>query len=126
MRTRFLSLTALVLMSACAPGFVPPVTDTGVEGYVTIGPSCPVMQVGNPCPDRPYAGTLTILAEPSRLQVAQIQADAKGYYRVELTPGHYILRPESPGTLPHAADLPLTVLAHQVTRLDVVYDSGVR
>jgi hypothetical protein len=117
---------ALVIVSACAPGFVPPVTDTGVEGYVTIGPSCPAMQAGNPCPDRPYAGTLTILVEPSGLQVAQVQADAQGYYRMELAPGHYVVHPESPGSIPHAQDLPLAVQAHQFTRLDVVYDSGIR
>ena len=123
---RLLSVTGLVLLSACAPGFIPPMADTGVEGYVTIGPSCPVMQVGNPCPDKPYAATLTILAEPSRLQVAQVQADAMGYYRVELAPGHYTLHPESPGKMPHAEDLPVAVQAHHFTRLDVVYDSGTR
>jgi hypothetical protein len=122
---KFVSLF-LFFVAACSPPMTPAAVDSGVQGQAMLGPSCPVVQVDNPCPDEPYAGTLTILAEGSSQVVAQIQADAQGFYRIALAPGHYLLRRESPGIRPFAADVPFLVQAHQFTRLDVVFDTGIR
>src|SRR3990170_4096442 len=39
-----------------------PVTpfDSGVEGHIWIGPTCPVVRIGNECPDRPYETEFSI------------------------------------------------------------------
>ncbi len=95
-------------------------------GYVTVGPSCPVVRVGYPCPDRPFAGQLTVLTADGSQTVGQAQADATGYFTIALPPGHYILRPEPAGLLSRAAEVPVIVQAHQFTRQDIVYDSGMR
>jgi hypothetical protein len=111
---------ALVLAAACTP------TDSGIEGYVTAGPACPVMQENVPCPDQPYAGTLTILAGNGRIKVGDVTADASGYYTVALAPGTYIVHPESPGPLPRGPEVVVVVIAGRFTRQDIVYDTGIR
>lgn len=101
-------------------------TDSGIEGDATIGPMCPVVQVNNPCPDKPYQATITVLTT-DRQKIIQFQTDPNGHFQVKLAPGKYILHPESPHAMPpRAADMPFTVNERQFTRMDVVYDSGIR
>jgi hypothetical protein len=122
-----LVLAAVVIaLGACAPPKAPQILDNGVEGLVTVGPSCPVMQQDVPCPDKPYAALLTILSENDRNVVGRVQAGQDGYYKVALRPGRYIVHPESPRAIPRAADAEVVVVEHQYTRLDITYDSGIR
>lgn len=116
----------LFLMTACSTLQVPQPTDTGIEGHVSIGPMCPVVQIGKPCPDKPYQATLTILIPAGRNKVLQFQTDSIGTFHKALAPGEYILHPESPDVMPHAAEIYFVVHAHQFTRIDVIYDSGIR
>ena len=123
MRT-LLCLGLVVLAAvACAPG-VP--VDSGVQGQVTIGPMCPVSRPDVPCPDQPYAATLSILAAGTSRQVASAASDESGYFKVLLPPGTYVIHPESPGFLPRGIEVEVTVLPHQFTQQDVQYDSGIR
>ncbi|MBI1793612.1 MAG: hypothetical protein HYR70_05420 [Chloroflexi bacterium] len=126
MRPKYIFLVAFLFVTACSPFLAPTPTDSGVDGNVTIGPMCPVVQVNNPCPDKPYQATLTILTTTTRRKVIQFKTDANGYFRAALAPGEYILRPESPNVMPRAAEIPFTVTDRQFTRVDVVYDSGIR
>jgi hypothetical protein len=121
----FLSMV-LLFVTACSPILAPTPTDSGIVGQVTIGPMCPVVQIGNPCLDKPYHATLTILTSPSRSKVIQFQTDSNGSFHTVLAPGEYILHPESPSVMPHAAEISFVVQAHQFTRVDVTYDSGIR
>ena len=126
MRLKSLFLFAILILGACSPLVTPIPTDSGIAGRVTIGPTCPVQQINNTCPDKAYQATLTVLASDGRDKVIQFQTDVNGYFQVALAPGQYILHPESPDVMPHAADIPFVVNAHQFTRVDVVYDSGIR
>jgi len=119
-----LFILSVFLLSACASTPTPAV-DTGVEGQVLLGPMCPVVRLDQPCPDQPYQATLTVLNLAGE-RIAQVQADANGLYKLALQPGDYILHPESPNGMPHAQDQPFTVIAGLFTKLDIVYDSGIR
>jgi hypothetical protein len=122
---RLLALTLLIfLLAACAPSQAA-VTDSGIEGQVTIGPTCPVVRLDQRCPDKPYQATLTVL-DPAGKKVTQVLTDANGLYRLALAPGDYILHPESPGVMPSAQDVPFNVVAGRFTKLDIAYDSGIR
>lgn len=123
MRLRFLLPLLLLFFTACVPTPIP--ADTGIEGSVTIGPMCPVVRVNNPCPDKPYQATITVLTKDQR-KIMQFQTDAKGYFHVVLAPGEYILHPESPNVMPHSNDIQVSVVRGQYTRVDVSYDSGIR
>ncbi len=122
---RLISLIILsVMLAACAPSQAT-VTDSGVEGRVTIGPMCPVVRLDQPCLDQPYQATLTVL-NLSGKKVAQAMSDVNGLYRLALQPGDYTMHPESPYAMPHAQDQPFTVITGQFTKVDIVYDSGIR
>jgi len=123
MRLRIWGTLASVCLAACSPT---PFSDSGIEGYVTAGPACPVVQENVPCPDQPYAGSLTILAGHGRAKVTEVTSDASGYFRVPLAPGTYIIHPESPGVLPRGSEVVALVLPNQFTRQDIVYDTGIR
>lgn len=92
---------------------------------MTLGPTCPVENINDPCPDKPFQATLTVL-DPHGKKVTQFQTDANGYYRESLAPGDYVMHPESPNVMPHAAEQPFTVQADRFTVVDIVYDSGIR
>ena len=118
-----ISLLFVLFLTACLP--TPQPLDSGIEGIVTIGPMCPVMQEDVPCPDGPYQATLTIL-EINGKKVTQFQTDENGHFRVELLPGEYLLHPESPNQMPFAEDMLFTVNEHEFTYLEISYDSGIR
>jgi hypothetical protein len=123
MRTYFIFLLFVLFVTACSQTSQP--LDSGIEGLVTIGPMCPVMQEDVPCPDQPYQATLTVLTVNGE-KITQFQTDENGRFRVELAAGDYILHPESPNGLPFAADMPFKVNEHKFTQLEIIYDSGIR
>jgi hypothetical protein len=103
----------------------PSPASSGVEGQVFIGPMCPMMQVGNPCPDRPFQASLTIFHSTGE-RVSSVKTGVDGSFRLSLAPGKYILRPELSGGMSHAPEQIFSVLINQYTKLTVTYDSGIR
>ena len=99
--------------------------ETGIEGQVLLGPVCPIVQPGQSCPDQPYPATLTV-NNPNGGMILQFQTDGQGHFRVPLSPGQYILHPESPNGIPFAADQTILVTTDQYTQVTVHYDSGIR
>ena len=116
-------LLSVLLLTACLGSHR--LSDSGIEGIVTVGPMCPVMQENVPCPDQPYQAALTVLTTSGK-KIAQFQTDEKGYFRFNLASGDYVLHPESPNVMPSAADIPFTVDEHKFTLLEISYDSGIR
>lgn len=114
---------AAAMLAACRP----PVVDSGVEGRVWVGPTCPVVQEGVECPDAPLEADLEVVDDAGRI-VARARSDAEGAFRMALAPGAYTLVPLSPSEagMPFAAPLPFEVQAGRWTELDVFYDSGIR
>jgi hypothetical protein len=123
MRIRPVFLLFILFLTACMQTQQP--SDSGIEGIVTIGPMCPVMQEDVPCPDQPYQAELSVLTESGK-RVIQFQTDENGRFRVELAAGDYVLHPESPNGLPFAEDIPFKVDDHKFMLLKISYDSGIR
>lgn len=113
----------ILALAACSPQPIP--TDSGIEGQVFIGPMCPVVQIGQECPDQPYQAILTVLSPDGR-EIVQVQTDEQGRFKIPLEPGEYILRPESPDVLPFASEQPFVVESGRFTQTIVHYDSGIR
>ena len=120
MLTYFLTLT----LSACASSATD-TTTSGIEGQVLIGPMCPVMQEGVPCPYQPLQATITVLDE-DRHKVTDFQSDAQGNFKIGLKPGTYILVPGAANAMTHAGEQTVTVVEGQFIRVTVNYDSGIR
>jgi hypothetical protein len=123
MHTRPKFLLFFLFLTACLQTPLP--LDSGIEGIVTVGPMCPVMQEDVPCPDQPYQASLTVLTTGGK-KVSGFRTDEYGRFRVELAPGDYVLHPESPNGLPFAEDLSFTVNEHRFTLLEISYESGIR
>ena len=114
----------ILLLTACASGATN-TTTSGVEGQVLIGPMCPVVQEGVPCPDKPYQATVAVLDE-KRNKITQFESDAQGNFKIGLKPGTYLLAPESPNGFTRADEQTVTVIEGQFVRVTITYDSGIR
>jgi hypothetical protein len=97
---------------------------SGVEGQVSIRPVRSVERKGVPN-QRPYQARITVL-DPAGREVAVVDSDAEGKFRMALPPGTYVLRPESSGLYPRASEQRVEVSQNRVTRVEIVYDSGMR
>ena len=88
---------------------------------------CPVVQVNNPCPDKPYPTSLMV-QDTNGKTIAQVPTDANGNFRIPLAPGKYTLIPDDPngGAPPSAQPIEFTVNAGQFTPVTITYDSGIR
>jgi hypothetical protein len=101
--------------------------ESGVEGYLWIGPMCPVVHEGTECPDQPYETEFTITdLEGEKVVVGK--SDADGFFRIYLYAGSYVLVPESgkPGVVPSAEPIPFNVEPDTFTFLEITFDSGIR
>lgn len=124
MKLKFVLGVFIILLSTCSMK-TPTPTDSGIEGHVLIGPMCPVVQVGQECPDQPYQAVLTVTS-PKGERIVQVQTDKNGMFRIPLAPGEYVLHPESPNVLPFAGEQSIVIEAGTFTQVTVQYDSGIR
>ena len=126
MRFLVLVLALVAAVAACGAAAKSPI-DSGVRGRVFIGPLCPVVQEGVPCPDAPFDASIRI-RRGSGKAVMTVRSGKDGRFRVNLAPGRYVLEPLSPneGAPPYAAPAAVRVRAHAFTRVTISYDSGIR
>src|SRR3990172_3784152 len=97
-----------LLLAACATAKA--TGDSGVEGMVWVGPTCPVVQEGVDCPDSPLEADLEVRGAAGTV-IARGRSGADGGYRVALPAGMYVLHPLSPSEagLPFASPIPFEV-----------------
>lgn len=97
---------------------------SGIEGQVAIGPIRSVQRQGAPS-QRPYQTHITVL-DAAGHEVAAVQSDSEGKFRVPLPPGRYTLRPERPALYPRASEQQVEVKPGKMTPITIIYDSGRR
>ena len=104
-----------------------PPNESGIRGTVTIGPMCPVLQKGVPCPDLPFSAKI-VIEDEAGVEIASVVSGDDGMFQIELDPGSYVLVPESPnpGAPPMAQEQAAEVLEDGFTEVLVQYDSGIR
>ena len=102
-----------------------PQPDSGINGKVMIGPTCPVERPGRVC-ERPYQTAITIRREPKGTLVARVQSSATGQFRIALAPGTYLLIPQKGRPYPRSSPRLATVHSHRYTTVLISYDSGIR
>jgi Carboxypeptidase regulatory-like domain len=124
-RLSHVSLLVLLLLTACASDEA--ASSSGVRGQVLLGPSCPVVQEGSPCPDEPLGG-VEIRALAGGEATAQTTSGEDGRFELELPPGRYTLEavvgPDGPGMF--AKPVAVTVTAGAFVEVVVPVDSGIR
>lgn len=103
--------------------------DSGVEGTVLLGPTCPVMRVGDTtCADKPYATTVQVilLKSPKSSTFATAQSDKEGKYKIMLPPGDYALQPLGGAPLPRCETKNITIEPGKIIQVDLNCDTGIR
>ena len=121
-----LALVFAFLTIACGGAGAPP-AGSGIEGMVTIGPLCPVQREGIPCPDKPFEATI-VVEDHGGNEVARVDSDRDGRFRVLLAPGRYSLVPQEPNPRvpPYAEEQQIEVTPDAFTQVTIQYDSGIR
>ena len=100
-------------------------SESGIDGLVTIGPTCPVQRIESPCPDRSFAADIIVVDSAGR-RVASVSSGADGRFRIALPPGSYTLSPQHKATPPSAREQVVTVVAGSFAVVQIVYDTGIR
>jgi hypothetical protein len=122
---RLLVLLLLAATVACGNGSAGD-SGSGVEGRVTIGPQCPVEQMGSPCPDAPYEALITVSRDGDT--VRQTRSASDGTFRISLQPGRYgvVAGPIDGSSLPFGRQVEVVVKQGTFTHVDLSVDSGIR
>jgi hypothetical protein len=123
MRTAFL-LVLLVLASGCTTSPAP--GDSGIEGKVMLGPTCPVQRdpPDPQCADKPYQANLAAMQDGKVVQ--QFSSDSNGTFHVALAPGDYEIQSAQSGHPTCSSQGTIHVTAGQFTKADVSCDTGIR
>ena len=126
-RLPLVSLPFLLLLTACASDGGDEASSSGVRGQVLLGPTCPVVQEGSPCPDEPVGG-VEVRALTDGEAIAQTTSGGDGRFELELPPGRYTLEavvgPDGPGMF--GKPVAVTVTAGAFVEVVVPVDSGIR
>ena len=101
--------------------------DSGIMGMVQAGPTCPAVQPGLDCDDRPVVATIVVRDVNFGFELTRFTSDAEGMFRIALVPGTYLLDPEPDDCcIGEASTHNVVVLAGQFTNVIIVYDTGIR
>ena len=127
LRPTLVLLVIIVCLAACGPSTVSAPPATGIRGIVTLGPTCPVEQVGEPPCVTPMAARLAITSAEDGSVVARVSSGPDGVFTVDLPPGDYVIVPEPGGDpFPIGQPVEVTVEAGAYAEIEVAYDSGIR
>jgi hypothetical protein len=123
-----LLLLLAMALSACGRGG-PSGTDraSGIEGRVTIGPTCPVERPDSPCPDAPIVATIRVLSGSDVVATGRSASD--GTFRIDVQPGTYTVaaEPTTAGGIARSTPVDgVVVRAGSFTHVDLSLDSGIR
>ena len=118
------SLASLALV-AC--GTQPAKAGTGLQGTVTIAPTCPVERLGAPPCVAPLAATISVRSTTGR-EVTRFRSASDGTFKLNLAPGTYTLVGISsgPAGMPRPIPVTVTVVDGQYAQVNVTFDSGIR
>jgi len=88
------------------------------------GPTCPVEQPGQSCPDVPVLGTVTLRA-PGGEVLASGRTDTDGRWSTMIGPGMLVVEVDSGAMLPRCEPVEIQVVDRAVS-VDVSCDTGIR
>ncbi len=104
--------------------------DSGVEGIVTLGPTCPVERIppDPKCADKPYSTTIQVISigSPVSSPFATVESDKEGKYKIMLPPGEYALQPTGGSVMPRCETKNIKVEQSKILTVNLTCDSGIR
>lgn len=122
-RIAVLSAMLGVLASAC--GGTAGAGSSGIRGVVLLGPQCPVVQQGSPCPDLPFEGAVAVTNLSGRL-VGTTRSGADGRFEIRVEPGTYVLQAIDLQGINLSKPVTVEVRAGHMSDATVLVDTGIR
>lgn len=116
-------VVAILFLASCARagGAI----DSGIEGRVLLGPQCPVVTEGSPCPDKPVSAEVVAMRLDDR-EVFSAQSGSDGRFRLALGPGTYEVQALVTAGAMFAKPVNVTVPPGKIVHVDVLLDTGIR
>jgi Carboxypeptidase regulatory-like domain len=101
---------------------------TGIAGKAVAGPTCPVVRENDPsCNPRPVSGAVVVIKSLTGAEVARVETDAAGAFRIALPPGGYTVESDRTSGFPTPpAPVAVTVVANVLTDVQLEFDTGIR
>lgn len=101
---------------------------SGVNGLVTLSPTCPVERIPpDPnCAPKFYSTSINILKTGSSKIIKTIQSDSKGAFSTDLNSGSYILQAQGGSVMPRCGEVSVEVKSNQYTTINISCDTGIR
>jgi hypothetical protein len=124
-----LALPLLALAAVAVPALAATPPDSGVQGRVTVYPTCPgpyPYPEGADCGPKGIPATIKVKRLPERELVKVIHSGEHGRFRTHLPPGHYRLRADPGEHAMYCDPRTITVEAHEFRRRGIGCDSGMR
>jgi hypothetical protein len=117
-------LAASIWLASCAEGTGS--EPGGVRGAALAGPQCPVVELGSPCPDRPWQGVVRV-STPGGEVVDEASTGQDGRFEIALEPGSYVVVAViEPGGLTSASPANVTIETGAWTEVSLSVDTGIR
>lgn len=118
-------LTVLILLAtSCSRTQI--VTDSGIQGTVVSGPTCPVEQPGTTCAERPESALIRVTKSGSSTTAGVGRTDSNGKFRLTFAPGRYTVTAQAPGAFGGCKPVEVTVPDKTFVAVKIVCDSGIR
>jgi hypothetical protein len=105
-----------------------PTLTSGIEGKITLGPTCPVQRVPpDPnCADKPYQATVIVKTADGQKEITHFTSQTDGSFKQALKPGTYLLEPVNTQVYPRGLQQTVTVNANTYSQITITYDTGIR
>ncbi len=99
---------------------------SGIEGKATIGPTCPVETIENPCLPSPYSAHIAVINSKGKV-VTETVATKNGSFTIFLPAGTYTVRnADISKPFPSLFPQEVTVNQNKITHVLLEFDSGIR
>jgi hypothetical protein len=99
--------------------------DSGIQGRVMLGPQCPVVVAGSPCPDVPWKGSVRVSDDDG--VIAEIHTFEEGRFAIAIEPGVYQVVPVLDASGPGGVEAQeVTVVEDRYAHVTFTVDTGIR
>ena len=116
----------LLGLAACGLG-EQEISGQGIKGIVLLGPHCPVVQEGVPCPDTPFQTDLVVTTPDGARVIKKFSSDVNGMFVLLLPVGEYAITSPAGTTLPYCNSQETDIVYEgELTEIIVYCDTGIR
>ncbi len=110
------------------PKITPSSNTSGVRGFISLGPTCPVERIppDPACADKPFVTPIQVYTLGSELPYKMGNSDATGAFTFSLPPGSYRIDAIVSQILPRCNEAIVTVYPNAYATTTISCDTGIR